>query len=274
MIHKNELILVMQDTFKLFGTVTDLFAFSFFTSCFLFKRGRVKLTYFVLMSACFTLSVIGQKRTVLVCLVIVIYYLLYSRFPKNVIFVIVMGISLVVFSGLYANRDSLRQVLVEVGLGKLAVTDVGVDIGLQSFRFNEIVAVFDNLSDSGAHSFLIGKGSGATFEMGVAHPRTGETVFHSIHFSPGAVIYRSGIFGLFVYLYLFFYLFLNGALKEGDDFLDFNTCSAFAMKAYALGAFASSFVLFGFVDDLLLGVFCGVIGRWRVLRLSESIDAV
>lgn len=247
-------VLYYQGSFSFYyGEVIDLFPLCYFLGKYCRERPEVAegFLFWTLLAA--GIVVLGQRRTVLAggCVVVAYvgirsYFHLLGR-PTLYVLALIAGVSLVGASGLWSHlSERLFQRVVN--------TDVAESIGEGSTRFREVRLVVDQVLGAGPATSLFGFGHGATFEDEVANRDTGEFVKHSVHFTPGALLLRYGVVGL-----LFFAVVIGALTFARETEIDgwIGAPNYLAMKAFGLASAVGSLTLYGFMDDLMIGVFLG-----------------
>lgn len=127
----------------------------------------------------------------------------------------------------------------------LSVTDTRFIMESQSMRLNEVLSAFAAWT-SGAAVFLVGHGFGAEILVYTGRGDYAEWL-HSLHNTPMALAYRSGLLGLILVAYL-----VGVAIKE---ILTANNGDG----AIIFALFAASFFFFSFVDEVFVGYFAAKI---------------
>lgn len=231
-----------------YGTVQDLLLIgnSFFQIFMGSSAFSSIMAVFVLM-----LVLAGQKRTLFVLAACAFLWALsvFSQSRKNITQVLMVFFTLLlIVGGLTTMTGSLNRVL---GTSESVTNDIGKD----SKRLREVLVVFDELAKDGGERFFSGFGSGAYFNDPVPNPITGYTTTHSVHFTPAAMVFRYGLFGLLLYVFCTLYLLKLSIIRMHG----INKNLAFVMRFYMLGAIVMSLVTYGVVDDAFLGFVIGAI---------------
>jgi hypothetical protein len=164
--------------------------------------------------------------------------------------------------GIIAAVIGFRQPLAElagVHFERIVQARFDTTLGEDSARFREVVLVWELHRASSWSARWFGFGHGAAFDDEVPDVH-GETLTHSVHFTPAAMLLRYGYVGVAFYVLLAAgVLFAPERTKSpwltGTDVL--------VMKSFALTAVLGSLVLYGLVDDMLVGVFLGFMTRAR-----------
>ena len=122
-------------------------------------------------------------------------------------------------------------------------------------RQQELQDVYRSIQEDVAAAFYLGRGHGATFYAESAEAVTRKPIVHSVHFTPAAMHLRYGLIGWLFYLGAILALLrmrepINQSFASEVDLL--------ALKGYALCAAICSLLMFGFIDDMLIGVALGI----------------
>jgi hypothetical protein len=249
-----------------YGTIIDVIPVAVFFSLALCSTGLLRLPYLALTVVSLVMSLVGQKRTVLACFILLGGYLIFSTFRKNGAFVVLVGLALI--SGvvvLVASGTVGSDLEIDV-FRRIAATDLRMDLGASSLRFEEAMVALERLEQGGPSALLFGYGHGATFQ--IWHPVRGVETVHSMHFTVAAMVFRYGLFGLVFFCALFFGVCRLILRRSSLDASPDGTAVTLTGKGYLLSALVACFLMFGFVDDLLCGIFFGLVedGTRRVER--------
>lgn len=205
------------------------------------------------------LSVIGQKKT----LVFGIGYLFLLSFLK--VFVKVNIKLIVLFSCVAIFAGGSLFWLTHTGkidVSRLAATDITNDLGVDSRRRIENAVALRALDRSNL-GYIFGLGSGLTLDIPtVSYGRLELRRSHSIHNTPIVQIARYGIAGLAVYCLIL----LSGvtwAIRNRNSRNINNAVIANTALFYKSFAFLASFVIYGVVDDIILGLLTALVYRQK-----------
>lgn len=253
----------------LYGGIADFLPFVIALSVAVFARGRYAAVWFAVFVATALLLIMGQKRTLLILMVFNLSYVLtrFWRRPRVWVMFTVLTTGLIVAGGAFLQLNVGADSRL---LNRFVRTDVNTDIGVESRRYREVRLVFEELLERGALAVLLGIGSGATFEEEIPDRRTGITTIHSVHFTPAAMLFRYGGIGIAYYIWFFGfgYRVLRAAERLGGKRAVRGVFVGF--RLYWVDAFVASWVIYGFVDDLILGLFLGVALEWLYCCRQES----
>ena len=191
-------------------------------------------------------GLIGQKRSVALAVII---YLAHRQ--KRVLF----AVSLVAVGAImYLDFVDWRQVGF---IGRyLSVTDLDFLKNNQSMRVAEVVTAYSAWT-SGIGSFLFGHGFGAEILVTTGRGDYAE-LLHSLHNTPMALAYRSGLVGLVVFIYI---------LKVGLTDLVLGSKSD---GAIITALFVASFFFFSFIDEVFVGFYAAKILEASKMRRPVS----
>jgi hypothetical protein len=247
-----------------YGGVLDVFPFCYFFANFCSGRKTARTKNGILAGASLLLVVLGQKRTVFIIALAVICYVLFRsrRAVGKNLAVYVAAIAIV------AAIVGFRQPLAEVAgvhFERIVQARFASTIGEDSARFREVVLVWELNRASSWSARWFGFGHGAAFDDEVPDVH-GETLTHSVHFTPAAMLLRYGFVGLAFYL-----LLAAGVLSAPERSMKgwLTETDLLVMKSFALTAVLGSLVLYGLVDDMLVGVFLGFTTRARQHRAGQ-----
>ncbi len=249
-----------------YGTIIDVLPVAAFFAFMLHSTGARRFLFFLLTVASLLMSLIGQKRTVLACICLLACFFVVSTLRKNTTFVVFAAIVTTCALAALALAGALSGEFEVDVFRRLAATDVRADIGESSVRFKEVKIAMRTLKEGGVGALLFGYGHGATFELW--HPVRGVETVHSMHFTPAAMIFRYGFFGV-VFFAILFVAIWRLVLRRTSIAASADEAAVTLMgKGYLLSASIGCFLLFGLVDDLLCGVFLGVVedGTRRTVR--------
>jgi hypothetical protein len=239
-----------------YGGVLDVFPFCYFFANYCSGRKSARTKNGILAAASLVLVALGQKRTVFIIAVSAICYLLFrsrQTVGRNLA-AYVAAISIV--AAVIGFRQPLAE-LAGVHFERIVQARFDTTLGEDSARFREIVLVWELHRASNWSARWFGFGHGAAFDDEVPDVH-GETLTHSVHFTPAAMLLRYGYVGVAFYL-----LVAAGVLfaPERTKSSWLTATDVLVMKAFALTAVLGSVVLYGLVDDMLVGVFLGFTTR-------------
>jgi hypothetical protein len=236
-----------------YGGIMDVYPFCFYMGKYFSGDTRNPNHALSLAALSLLILLLGQKRTVLVCCAAVLLYLFFrflTTLAQRPSTYLVTGLGLVIcllFSGTFSNLAHER-------LRRVTQTDIHTSIGDESARLRELRIIADDVAYHGPHAIAFGFGHGAVFEDDVPDPTTGETLTHSVHFTPGAMYLRYGFVGIaFFAIMTFAVLFSRETTFE--PWLRFSDVAI--MKAYGVVAIISSLSMYGLMDDVVVGAFLG-----------------
>jgi len=246
--------IISGGTIFIYGTPQDLFPLCAFLAIAINSEFFKRMTQSVF---CFGIYALGEKRTVIVLAVscFIIFGIETLRQSKRTLhfvmltpFVIISIILLVQYTSNY-------------GENRLGNQNIQHELSENSRRIAEVITVREKFAEAPA-MVLTGFGGGAVLSLS-SDTRT--KVFedlHSLHNTPAALIFRHGIIGLGVYLYLVFagtgWLLRN--LRSGRHHA---MCAT--LLVYKFCTVIASFVIFGLIDDVLIGMAMGLIARQKKL---------
>lgn len=252
----------------IYGTTQDIFLVF---SCFVLYFFRKNLISIGLIVLSLTLLILGQKRSVLLLLLIFLPILIcfldfkkltFQKAFKSILFLIILILSLLIT--LNSGDFLFNKYFV-----RITNTDWQDKIALKDGRSEEIQYVFYKFSSNDSIFYLTGFGSGAEYSKFV---RGYHADVHSIHVTPVALFYRYGIVGLFLFIYFailivkYFWSFLfSGKFRK-----KFNVIYVLFLF-YSVSSFIMSFVVFGFFDDILSGLSFGYIFYYNKKLALSSI---
>ena len=130
-------------------------------------------------------------------------------------------------------------------------------------RLAEILAVVAQMKSASLLTVLFGQGHGAVIpEVTYCHPPWGvvSTDLHSIHATPAALLFRYGLIGIGVYLWICVWL-LKAVVRSLSGRIDGRI-----MVLAGGGILSTSLAIYGVVDDVFLGIAVGY------LSLSQPRD--
>lgn len=198
---------------------------------------------------------LGQKRTTLLStgllfMVWVMALALRQKFTRSTVLLcaLLLG-TLAAALAIEAGGGFLFERIVNVTRYE---SSVGFD---NTRRLLEAQYVYDELT-SNIWTFLFGSGGGATFRLPFVYANLDNDVIHSVHLTIAAMVYRHGLFGIFIYFLTFLYglgrsiQILIAPRRYSDEMAK----SAFVVVSYKVLAFTASLTIFGGVDDALIGV--------------------
>jgi hypothetical protein len=241
-----------------YGGVLDVFPFCYFFANFCSGRKSARTKNGILAASSLVLVALGQKRTVFIIAVSAICYLMFrsrQTVGKNLaVYVATISIAAAVIG----FRQPLAE-LAGVHFERIVQARFDTTLGEDSARFREIVLVWELHRGSSWSARWFGFGHGAAFDDEVPDVH-GETLTHSVHFTPAAMLLRYGYVGV-----AFFVLVAAGVLfaPERTKSTWLTATDVLVMKSFALTAVLGSLVLYGLVDDMLVGVFMGFMTRAR-----------
>ncbi|MEH6714986.1 hypothetical protein [Parasphingorhabdus flavimaris] len=195
------------------------------------KKKRAAFIDLIVIAA----SLIGQKRALLATLVV---YLSHNN--KRLLLFVTLSVFVVILS-----MDSLdwRQVPF---IGRfLSLTDIQFMLANQSMRLAEVTTAFSAWT-SGIGAFLFGHGFGAEILVFTGRESYAEEL-HSLHNTPMAILYRSGMFGFCLIVYLLMVALKGVTRGYGSD------------GAIILALFLTSFFIYSFIDEVFVGYFAAKI---------------
>jgi hypothetical protein len=239
-----------------YGGVLDVFPFCYFFANFCAGKKSATWKNGTLGALSFVLIMLGQKRTLFIALLAVVAYVsIKSRqsIGKKMA-VCIAGIALV--STLLVFRQPLAEI---AGARFERITQSRFDstLGEDSARYREMLLIWELIGSSEWSRKWFGFGHGAAFDDEVPDVN-GETLTHSVHFTPAAMLLRYGIVGVAFYLALAVGILFAPARLDAT-WLTFS--DLLAIKSFVITAVIGSLVLYGLVDDMLVGVLLGFMTR-------------
>lgn len=238
-----------EDISFLYGTVHDIFLISMSVAMIWKNPLRMMTAVAVILSI-----LLGNKRTLLALLVMNLVLSSVSFMGSLNTFlwlrrIIFLSLCTVII-GLYVYTG--KSVVYKRVLN--TTQTYGEDIGKDSKRHREVTVAFDLMQKGAPLSFWLGFGSGAFFYDPVPNVRTGESITHSIHFTPMAFFYRYGTVGLvfIAVLYISFIRIFFLFKFSNDKVVDYS------VKATIIGSLVMSFLVYSFQDDVFLGFIYGI----------------
>lgn len=177
---------------------------------------------------------LGQKRTVLVAFLIYLFH-------RHVRVFFSIAISVVAVLFVLGDLDWRNLPL----LGRFfALSDVDFIVNNQMQRFVEVGAAYEAWTSSYA-SFVFGHGFGAELLVYTGRDDYLESL-HSLHNTPMAVIYRSGVFGI-LYIGVILFIALRSLFSRNLEMR--------AVSAIIIALFGASFFFYSFIDEIFIGFF-------------------
>lgn len=260
-----------------YGSIFDAFPFCVFAARYCRADGRSLRLYSTLAAISLVIVVVGLKRANFGVVSVATAFLLVCHWRS-----------------LWSHRVrfSLGVVAVVTSIGFSAEIAQSIDSRLTreatppdakgratEVRIHELRAIGDTIADGDPIQQLFGFGHGATF-VGLPSYDTGETVKHTVHFTPAALAFRYGPAGLVFLTVLTAGLFMpvlkrDFAIGRRVDTTWMTASDAIALRTFAVGSLASSAMEFGFVDDMLVGFAIGVllVDRQRSGLESQQVRA-
>lgn len=251
-----------------YGGVTDLFPLCFYGARACSSETRTGFRDVLMSAASLSMIAAGQKRTLVVCGAALAVYFLLTNFGhvfRRVWPYLAMAACvtiLVLFGGLtekIVKHDRFRR---------LMETNVAASIGIESKRSREVRIVYEELDRLGRAAYVFGTGHGAIFEEEIAQHTSGETVTHSVHFTPAALHYRYGLLGLALYgLTVMHLLFYRARPVSGWV----SASSLRGLEAFGISTIVCSLTGFGLVDDVMVGSILGITVFSRKMARSSVL---
>jgi hypothetical protein len=159
-----------------------------------------------------------------------------------------------------ATAVAFRQPLAELAgarFERITQSRFDATLGEDSARYREMLLIWELMNASDWSRKWLGFGHGAAFDDEVPDVN-GETLTHSVHFTPAAMLLRYGVVGAAFYAVLAFGILAAPACNQPPWL---TSCDVMVMKSFAITAVIGSLVLYGLVDDMLVGVFLGFMTR-------------
>jgi len=238
-----------------YGGVTDLFPVTFFAARAFSGTTRTGPRDITMALMSLTLIGLGQKRTLAVCVAVILLYYLVTYFGHVLrrAWPYLAGAGCLIGSLLFGHQ--LNNVVNSNQFRRILQTNVAASIGQESKRGREVRIVYEDLQDHGWLGLVFGIGHGAVYEEEVANVVTGEVVTHTVHFTPAAMHLRYGLLGFAVYGFTVLHLlFYRGSPVDGW----ISQTSLSALRAFGLCTFVCSLAIFGLIDDLMVGSIIGI----------------
>ncbi len=233
-----------------YGGVTDAFGLCIFAARLFSNDHRNNWQDLLLAGTSLSLIALGQKRMLVVCVALLVLFLLsrnYLHIMKRLWpYAAIAGL---LFAGLLF-KNQIYDILQSDQFRRLAKTDVAYSIGEESQRQREVRLVYEDLNRIGWSAYVMGIGHGAVYEEEIPQRKTGETLVHSIHFTPAGMHFRYGFFGLAVYSLTALYLAF-GRCRPVEGWISLSTLTG--LRAFGLCVIVASSTGFGLIDDLMVG---------------------
>jgi len=248
-------IILSGGSIFIYGTPQDLFAICFFLGMAIHQYFAKMMSYSI---GCFGIHALGEKRTVIILAALSFFLFAVEalRGGRKVLSVMLMApiAALAILS--------LVQYSSSIGENRLQSIAIKAEFSEERRRVAEIQAVSEKFSGAGVVTLVLGFGGGAVIDLpSYINTKTFEGI-HSLHNTPATLIYRHGILGVIVYLYLIFagtgWLVRN--VRSGRHHL-----MSWVLLTYKICAVIASMIIFGLVDDILIGLSLGLIARQRRL---------
>ncbi len=255
----------------LFGGVLDLFPFCVFYSRFL-RSNKSFPSYWALAAMASLLLVgIGQKRTIIICLMGIIGFMpllrgidLRGLYRASLMAALLVVVALTPHTSRFdfsVFEDMLIAIKAKQAITKPTHDEKQPKLQLsaaraqrlenETIRLREYKDAFNTLGQNGGWAYFTGLGSGAVFRSW-KQEHTGEEMHHTIHLSPLAGWYRYGVFGVLIFVALFI---LPWRLPSRSHRGLLPSSDIWAMKCYLIASLVSSLAIYGVYDDLFFGVF-------------------
>jgi len=242
-----------------YGGVQEIFALCVLASYWLVDRDRKRsflgaIVFFAILA----MVVIGEKRTSIAMSGVVVVICLFSVIFRNQyrkIFTLVYGLLAAVIIGVFSLWYFQIDIL---GSRAFTVTTAEMQNIEETRRALEIQYIYEDLSNN-VWALLFGRGGGATFYLPFFYTKFIDDIIHSVHFTLGAMWFRHGIFGLFIYAFTFIYgMPISIKILITQKSPAKIAAIAFVVVSYKSISFFSSLTIFGGVDDALIGVLTAV----------------
>ena len=259
------LFLILGSAGRLYyGTPQELFAIASAIAVFVSHTdARVQVMQTAKIGILVSLTFLGQKRTMALSLVFVMLAMVADIFANFR----VKNLSVVLFAGgllvLGVTTLVLRS---DIDLRRYEFQHIETSVGIDSLRVMEARLATAKLDEEPLR-YLYGYGGGATlvFPAFLTGAGSGSAEVHSIHNTFVAMLYRHGLIGVAVYLLCAFYGVL-WCLRNTQSPYYQNRVLAYTALTYKIITLLSSFVIFGLVDDFLIGIIAGLIYRQKKLN--------
>lgn len=239
-----------------FGGVMDTFPFCVYAARYCTKAtGSVTKEGF-LAAASLMVLVVGQKRTILVIIVAVAGYLVLRNLGRVMQKPAPYLGGLALLAGAAFFSGPILEFM-EARFARVIVTTIETDKAIEnSARLREIDIIDHIMRDADSTTHIVGFGHGAAFDDDVGDDITGETLTHSVHFTPYAMYLRYGYIG-----WAFFGLTVVATLlasEKTDNRWSFRE-DILAIKSFGIATVLSSITLYGLVDDMFVGFGLGAL---------------
>jgi len=254
-----------------YGGILDFLPLAYVGSRMLLKPGMLNI---IIWTAYFVVVLLGQKRTLLVVSMTSMLFFAWSarRRRRTWGFFAMALVALTLIGGYTATTEVAK--LSGEAIKRISGTDIASDIGSRSKRLREVRLVVEELHKGGVVAWVFGYGHGATFVEEVPDRRTGARVTHSVHFTPAAMLFRYGILGLALFVGTAVTVLKRSRIEPMQSGATLSRSSQMAIRGYLIAAVLASLVIYGLVDDLLVGVLYGIATAERQRLPFMSLVAV
>lgn len=253
-----------------FGGVMDTFPFCIYAARYCTKATGSVSRDGLLAAAAMLILVIGQKRTLLVIVAVVCFYLLARNVGR------VMQKPSIYFGGLTfligaAFFSGPMLAVLETHMSRVIVKTFEADDVIEnSARLREIDIINYEMDQVDFLTRIVGFGHGASFDDDIGDDITGETLTHSVHFTPYAMYLRYGYIGWIFYGMTVLATFF--APERTDNRWAFRE-DILAIKSFGIAAIFSSITIYGLVDDMFVGFGLGALAISAHLARLPSLTA-
>lgn len=242
-----------------YGTPQDLFAVCVNLAILLSFRKNLPISKTIgKLGFMSVLSIIGQKKTIAIGLVFLFMMaIVKSVLRVNVRLLLLLSFFLVLTGGTVFWLTSTSS----IDVNRYINADVQNELGEDSSRRIEVAVALDALGDSEL-GYVVGLGGGVVFNVPrIYDGRLVVATTHSMHNTIVTQLSRYGVFGGLAYgsilLIGLFWIIRNRNSNNVERAMLVNVAIS-----YKVVAFMASFVIYGVMDDILLGLIAGLILRF------------
>jgi len=235
-----------------YGGVADLYPFCYYGAkyCHDARRRPAGVGLFAVLTL--GLAILGQKRTVLLAAIAVLCYLFATRgrflFRKWTLYALLLIVSTISMFFWKQIEESISH-----HFQRVVLLQEKTSFDEEMPRLAEINLVLETLADQGMFAQIFGIGHGAAFEDYAVNTHADELT-HSVHFTPAAMLLRYGAAGILFYLVIAVAAVFPRRRKNSTWMLPSDVV---VMRCYGIVAVLGSLVIYGLVDDMIIGAFLG-----------------
>jgi hypothetical protein len=247
-----------------YGGVLDVFPFCYFFAKFCAGDRSATWKNGSLSALSGMLILLGQKRTLFVAILAIVGYVTIKSRQSIGKKMAVSVAGLVVAATAIAFRQPLAE-FAGARFERITQSHFDATLGEDSARYREMLLIWELMNSSDWSRKWLGFGHGAAFDDEVPDVN-GETLTHSVHFTPASMLLRYGVVGSAFYAVLAFGI-LFAPVRTQPPWLTIS--DVLVIKSFAITAVIGSLVLYGLVDDMLVGVFLGFTTRAHQQRAAS-----